>query len=122
MILCVSADSTGLTVRRLLLSMAGYTVLPATSGAAAMKLLRCNRIDLVVTDDLLPDLTGVELVAAMKRTKPEVSVVLFTGLVEPPSGFDQADLLLTKGMTPQQFLAEIAKLLSNRPAAEPRTD
>ena len=113
-ILCVDDDPTGLTARRLLLSIAGYNVLAASNGVIALRLFSCNPVDLVITDHVLPDLTGAELVSKMKRLRPEVPVVLFTGLVEPPPGFEQADLLLTKGITPPEFLAEIARLLPNR--------
>jgi DNA-binding response OmpR family regulator len=112
LILCVDDEPTGLTARRLLLSIAGYTVLTAPSGTSALRLFACNNVQLVITDHLLPDQTGAELVSEMKRIKPEVPVVLLTGLVDLPPGFEQADLFLTKGMTPQEFLAEIAKLLS----------
>jgi len=103
--------------RRLLLSIAGYTVLTAESGDVALRLFNCNHVDLVLTDHLLPDLTGAQLASEMKRRKPEVPIVLLTGLVEPPSEFKYADLLLTKGMTPPEFLAAIAKLLSKGQAA-----
>ncbi|HME31352.1 MAG TPA: response regulator [Terriglobales bacterium] len=114
-ILCVDDEPTGLTARRLLLSIAGYTVLAATSAEIALRLFGCNDVDLVITDHLLPDLTGTELVAVLKRLKPEVPVVLLTGLIDPPPGSERADLLLTKGMTPPEFLAEIAQLLSKAP-------
>lgn len=116
-ILCVDDEQTGLTARRLLLSIAGYTVLTATSGTAALRLFNCNQVDLVITDHLLPDFTGAELAHHMKRRKPEVPIVLLTGLVDPPPGSEQADLLLTKGMMPQEFLAEVAKVLSKAESA-----
>ena len=116
-ILCVDDEQTGLTARRLLLSIAGYTVLTATSGTSALRLFNCNHVDLVITDHLLPDFTGAELAFHMKQRKPEIPVVLLTGLVEPPSGSQSADLLLTKGMMPQEFLAEVAKLLSKAESA-----
>jgi len=111
-ILCVDDEPTGLTARRLLLSIAGYAVLPANSAEIALRLFCCNHVDLVITEYLLPDLTGAELVSEMKRLKPKVPVVLLTGLIDPPPGFEQADLLLTKGMTPPEFLDKIARLLS----------
>jgi len=110
-ILCVDDDPTGLTARRLLLSLAGYVVLTAINGTIALKRFSCNHVDLVITDPLLPDFTGGQLASEMKQLKPEVPVVLLTGLVEPPPGFELADILLSKGMTPPEFLAEIAKLL-----------
>jgi CheY-like chemotaxis protein len=111
-ILCIDDEPTGLIVRRLLLSTAGYAVLTATSAETALRLFRCNRVDLVITDHLLQDLTGAELISELKLLKPEIPVVLLTGLVDPPPGFEEADLLLTKGMRPSEFLAEIAKFLS----------
>lgn len=111
-ILCVDDEPAGLTARRLLLSIAGYTVLTAASGRGALKLLSCNHVDLVITDHLLPDLTGADLASEMKRLKPEVQIVLLTGLVELPPGYEHVDLLLTKGMTPPEFLDQIAKVLA----------
>ncbi len=119
-ILCVDDELTGLTARRLLLSIAGYTVLTATSGNAALKLFGCNHVDLVITDHLLPDLSGAELVSEMKRLKPAVPIVLLTGLVDLPPGYEQTDMVLTKGMMPPEFLDEIAKLLS-KPQASGQT-
>jgi CheY-like chemotaxis protein len=115
-ILCVDDDPAGLTARRLLLTLAGYVVLTATTATIALKRFTHNHVDLVVTDPLLPDLSAAQLVSEMKRLKPQVPVVLLTGLVEPPAGFEHADLLLSKGMTPPEFLAEIAKLLPSQSA------
>ena len=118
LILCVDDDPSGLTARRLLLSIAGYTVLTAPNGTIALRLFGCNSVDLVITGQLLPDLAGAQLVSEMKRLKPEVPVVLLTGLGDPPPGSERADLFLTKGMTPPEFLAEIAKLVSKARSAE----
>jgi CheY-like chemotaxis protein len=116
-ILCVDDEPTGLMARRLLLSVAGYKVLIADSGNAALKLFRCNDVDVVITDHLLPDVTGAELTSEMKRIKPEVPIILLTGLIDLPPGYEQANLVLTKCITPPQFLSEIAKLLS-KPQAD----
>jgi len=113
-ILCVDDEPAGLIARRLVLSTAGYAVLTAASGAIALRLLTCNQVDLVVTDHLLPDLSGVDLISSMKQLKPDVPIILLTGLVDPPPGFEKADMLLTKGITPPEFLAEIERLLSQR--------
>ena len=112
-ILCVDDDHTALTVRRLLLSIRGYAVLTATSPKAALGLFNCNHVDLVITDHLLQDGTGRELTLQLKRLKPEVPIVLLTAWANMPPGYEQADRLLSKGITPEEFLAEIASLLSN---------
>ncbi len=115
-ILCVDDDPSGLTARRLLLSIAGYTVLTAPNGTTALRLFGCNRVDLVITGQFLSDLSGAQLVSEMKRLKPEVPIVLLTGLGDPPPGSECADLFLTKGMTPPEFLAEIARLVGESAA------
>ena len=114
-------EQTGLTARRLLLSVAGYTVLTATSGSTALRLFSRNHIDLVITDHLLPDFTGAELTFRMKQLKPEIPIVLLTGLLDPPPGFEHADLLIAKGMMPAEFLAEIANVLSKAHPTGART-
>ncbi len=116
-ILCVDVEPTGLMARRLLLSIAGYTVLTAASGYAALQLFRCNHVDAVITDHFLADRTGATLVREMKKLKPKVPIVLLTGLVDLPPGYEKADLVLTKGLTPPEFLSEIEKLLS-KPQAD----
>ena len=79
-----------------------------------MKLFLLNCVDLVIVDQLLPDLTGAEVAGEMKRIHSEVPVILFTGLGDPPAEPEQADLLLTKGITPPELLANIGNLIAKR--------
>lgn len=113
-ILYVEDEPTALRVHALILSRAGYQVLTATSGKAALKLFLLNCVDLVIVDQLLPDLTGAEVAGEMKRIHSEVPVILFTGLGDPPAEPEQADLLLTKGITPPELLANIGNLIAKR--------
>ena len=111
-ILCVDDDHIALAVRRLLLSTRGYAILTAASANAALDLFNCNNVEVVITDHMLPDGTGAELTRQMKSLKPEVPVVLLTAWTDMPPGYDHADKLLSKGMTPEDFLTEVANLLS----------
>ena len=112
-ILCVDDEPISLNARLLLLSIAGYTVLGATCGGDALWLFRSKHVDLVITDHLLPDLPGAELVCQMKHLKPETPIVLFTGVMDSQPGFEEATQVLTKGtMTPPEFLNKIADVLS----------
>ena len=110
-ILCVDDDVAALALRCLVLSSVGYEVLTAADGAAALELFRSIRVDLVITDYWLPGLTGTQVAAEMKRLKPVIPIVLFSGLVEAPLGSDHADLVITKGMPAVEFLREVGKLL-----------
>jgi response regulator RpfG family c-di-GMP phosphodiesterase len=112
-VLCVDDEANILMLRHMLLSIAGYNVLTATHAEEALRLFRCNCVDLVITDQLLLGTTGTELAAQMKLFKPFVPIVLITGLIDPPLEVGNVDLLLSKGMNPPDFLAAVAKLISN---------
>ena len=105
-------------MRRILLSIAGYDVLTAGNGDVALRILRRNHVDLVITDCFLPDLPGAQIVSEIRRLKPYVPIVLLTNSVDPPPGTELVDLLLIKCMKPPEFLSEIAKLVAKvRPDA-----
>ncbi len=111
-ILCINDEPTILMLRKVLLSIAGYTVLTATNSESALQLFSLNHVDLVITDRLRPSGTGAQLVTEMKRLKPEVPVILYAASQELPPATAQADAILVKGITPPDFLAAIAKLVA----------
>jgi hypothetical protein len=47
----------------------------------------------------------------MKRLKPAIPVVLFSGLAEPRLGSEHVDLVITKGMPAVEFLRKVGKLI-----------
>jgi len=64
----------------------GHTVIEANSGAQALALLESvGDIDLVITDQLMPNMTGLELIQRMRERRPELRVILATGYAELPS-------------------------------------
>ena len=48
----------------------------------------------------------------MKRPKPEIPVVLFSGLVEAPLGSEHANLVITKGIPVVELLSKVGRLIS----------
>jgi CheY-like chemotaxis protein len=57
----------------------GYTVIDAPDGATALSAVRQGvPIDLVLTDYRLPDMTGLDVVRTLRRTLPEVPVIMLT--------------------------------------------
>ncbi len=61
------------------LERAGYDVVSVPDAAGALELLVDERIDLVVTDVVMPGLTGVELLNELRDLHPDLPVVLMTG-------------------------------------------
>jgi CheY-like chemotaxis protein len=69
----------------------GFEVREAADGVEAWRLVEERRPDLFVVDDVLPGLSGVELVDAL-RGRPDLRPVRVAFLTEYQSGFDRAAL------------------------------
>ena len=110
-ILCADDDATALAVRSQILSRAGYIVLTASDGAAALELFKCIRADLIIMDHGLAGISGKQVAAEMKRLKPAVPIVLLSSSMEPHLWSEHADLLITSGMPAAEFLRAVGKLI-----------
>lgn len=63
----------------LILTEAGFEVLTAQSFAESLVILKQVPVDLVITDLRLADASGIDLITHVKRTTPDVEVILMTG-------------------------------------------
>ncbi len=59
-----------------------YKVLKATSGTAALELMEQEKVAVIVTDQRMPNMTGVEFLAASMRGQPETIRILLTGFTD----------------------------------------
>ncbi len=59
-----------------------YNVLTATSGAEALELMRQHAVDVVVSDQRMPEMTGIELLRQARELRPNAMRVLLTGYSE----------------------------------------
>jgi two-component system response regulator HydG len=66
------------TLARVLLAR-GYDVLTAEDGTAALTLLPTGRVDVMLLDLMMPDMSGMDVLVAAKRDHPEVEVIMMTG-------------------------------------------
>ncbi len=110
-VLCIDNEADALSLRQKLLEQAGYRILSTTTAVAAFKLFKSQPVDLVISDHLLPDLTGVEMTRKMKRERPFVPVMLFSAVADAPPGSEHADLFVNKADGPAEFLLKVADLL-----------
>ena len=86
-VLIVDDDSLVLMNTAAMLEDLGHTAVVANSGQEALGILRGGkRVDLVVTDQIMPHMTGTELAKAIEAEQPELSIILATGYAELPSG------------------------------------
>ena len=77
--LVVEGQATILNVITDALSQEGYEVTTAQNGAQAAELLEREPFDLILTDMVTPRLNGMEVIRAVKRTKPGSPLVVITG-------------------------------------------
>jgi len=70
----------------------GHRVIGANSGLHALDIIRSEQpIDLMMTDHVMPGMTGIELAAASREVRPSLPILLATGYAELPEG-TQLDL------------------------------
>jgi DNA-binding NtrC family response regulator len=77
-VLIAEDDDVFLRPLRRALELGGFEVLTAGSGEDALDLLKSEDVDLVLTDQRLPGMNGVEVVRRLKADHPEVAVVVMT--------------------------------------------
>lgn len=110
-ILCVDDEENQLAVRKLVLESKGYAVLTAASGQQALGLLAQHQFDLVLSDHLMPGLTGAELARQIKAQMPELPVILISAVNEIPADAAYADLFMSKLDGPIAMCENIAAML-----------
>jgi signal transduction histidine kinase len=117
----VDDSPTQLEALRSLLSDAGYPVTTSRSGEEALESIRTSQPDLVLTDVVMPGMSGYELCARIKddfATADAPAVVLLTSLQDPRDivrGLEcRADNYITKPYRPEHLLTRIATVLENR--------
>src|SRR4029078_381300 len=85
----IAVDDDGLVLLNTVAMLAelGHEVLAAYSAAQALEILRREpRIDLVLTDQAMPRMTGLQLAAVLHDQRPDIPVVLVTGYADLPMG------------------------------------
>jgi DNA-binding response OmpR family regulator len=111
-ILCVDDYETSLAGWCLYLQSEGFYVTTARSAQEGLQLFAVSPVDLVLLDYGLPDSNGDEVAATMKRIKPDVCIVMFSGVADVPENARRhVDAFLHKGLSPTLVVEKIRDLL-----------
>jgi PAS domain S-box-containing protein len=128
-VLAVDDDPLVLTNTLAMLEDLGHIAHGVSSGIAALEVLRQeNSIDVVITDQVMPRMTGLQLANKIKAEWPKLPVILATGFAEMAAGsfefarlskpFSQTELAETlKNVQPMPGKAHVLKF----PGASPKT-
>ncbi|HEX6648237.1 MAG TPA: response regulator [Pyrinomonadaceae bacterium] len=100
------------------LQRAGHSVVSAGDGLEAMKVLLNERVDVIVTDALMPNLDGYELCRFVRNSEDlsHLPVILLSAL-DPKNSTDeseQVDAFLSKPVSPEVLLNQIDEVLAAR--------
>jgi CheY-like chemotaxis protein len=102
---------------RILIEMQGCTVIEAADGwqAAAFASAYAGPIDLLVSDAVMPGMTGPAVYDLVRRQRPELPALFISGhareVVFPGGTLPPAAAFLQKPFTPQDFAATFAQLV-----------
>jgi signal transduction histidine kinase len=111
-ILFIDDEDLLLTMGEMVLSSYGYHVLVANNGYKALEIFsqRAAEIDLVITDLVMPQMSGRELIDRLRRISPNIKIISASGFVRPPSEEDDENYL-QKPFASQDLLRKVKQVL-----------
>ena len=127
-VLLVEDEPSVRTVTRRMMEGRGLTVLLAEGPVEALRLSGSypGRIDVLLTDMLLPEMDGPELAGRLRATRPELKVVYISGYPREEAFAHSADdgsaVFLQKPFTPAQLCETLALALVHDVAAPTLSD
>ena len=117
-ILVVDDEPDYCEVLKIILLEAEYKVTTCSNGIEALKLVKKEDYDLVVTDLMMPYMNGDELLHEIKKIKPSTEVIIMTayGTIEKAvtTMKEGAYTYITKGSAPEELLFEIKRLSNSK--------
>ncbi len=113
-VLAVDDDRLVLFNTTAMLEDLGHEVVEASSGDEALTQLEKSRFDLVITDQAMPRMTGLQLLDIVRERWPRLPVILATGYAEIPGGAQANVPKLSKPFTERDLVRALASV--RRPA------
>ena len=112
-ILIVDDESSMRFLTRMILEGAGYEVIEAPHGAAALERAKESRPDLVVTDLMMPVMTGRELVERLRADPETAAIPIVVISANSSSVATAADAVLGKPFEPDALLSAARSLVGS---------
>ena len=117
-ILWVDDEIDSLHSHILFLQNKGYEVNAMTNGLDAIDFVKENPVDVVLLDETMPGISGLETLAKIKETNQQIPVVLITkneteNLMDEAIGRQITDYLI-KPVNPNQVLLSLKKIIDNK--------
>lgn len=117
-ILVVDDDSESRNILKRFLTLMEYEVETVNNGKEAVKRLKRDNFNLVITDFAMPEMDGLALLSHVKSKYPNIPVVMATGRTSGQTKKEaleiSADGLLSKPFTRDQLITIISKALTKK--------
>jgi DNA-binding NtrC family response regulator len=116
-VLVVDDERTIADTLAIILSRSGFSVRTAYDGKAAFEIAKQDPPTLVISDVVMPEMTGVELAIALKNRIPECRVLLFSGQAATANLLDRARAqgydfaIVSKPIHPKDLLRRVSEYL-----------
>ncbi len=115
-ILLIDDNAVQATIRQTILKRAGYNVIAVLSPVRALEQLRQEgfpeRIGLVITDHLMPEMSGSRFTRELRGLEPTMPVMVISGLEEAEDEYEDLNVTFRmKPLMPDTLLAQVDALL-----------
>jgi DNA-binding NtrC family response regulator len=123
-LLLIDDNAVQAATRQTILKRAGYFVIAALNPVRALEQFQSGdfpaEIRLVITDHLMPGLSGADFVRALRKTHPTLPVMVISGLEEAEQEYDGLQVTFRmKPLLPDQLLATVHRLVQDSPESVP---
>jgi len=124
-ILWVDDEIDSLQSQKLFLETKGYEVKTVTNGFDAIDFVKENPVDVVLMDESMPGLTGLETLSKIKEVNSQIPVVLITkneeeNLMDDAIGSQISDYII-KPVNPNQVWLSLKKIIDNKRLVSEKT-
>jgi len=115
-VLLIDDNAIQAATRQTILRRAGYYVIAALNPVRALDQFRNNEfpapIGAVITDHLMPGMSGSEFVRELRKTNPELPVMVISGLEEAETEYEELNArFLLKPLSPELLLSNLREML-----------
>jgi two-component system cell cycle sensor histidine kinase/response regulator CckA len=112
-VLVIDDEDVILTLGEMVLSSYGYRVFTASNGINALEIFKnCGgKIDLVITDLVMPQMSGREVIEKLRAIDPDLKIICASGFMRS-NGSEDDQAYLQKPFTAQDLLTKVKEILA----------